>query len=1455
MSTEITINQDIVEINVTEQVVTIEAPSGAYPLPNLVSSVFGRTGNVVAQEGDYTLTQLGGVTITSPTNNQVLKYNGTAWVNSSDTDTGLTSVGLSMPSAFSVANSPLTANGTLSVTGAGNATQYVRGDGALATLPTNGGGGASVSYYLNGSVNQGTIGGVTYYEMNRTPIIGAGTDFSRNSNGYIASFLTDANDPALLNIPAGNWNFETYFNASSSGGSPTFYIELYKYDGVVFTLIASNSGSPKLINDGTNIEAYFSALAVPQTTLTLTDRLAIRIYVTTAGRTITLHTENGHLCQVITTFTTGLTALNGLTSQVQYFATGTSGTDFNISSATSTHTFNLPTASATNRGLLSSADWTTFNAKQNALTNPVTGTGTTNTLPKFTGASTIGNSNVIDSGTLITLGSNTTISSGALGIGTTSLTGVNLNIAKNITGATTAWSVLQQSTVQSDANTNVFGFSNILNTQATSFTLTQYIHYNATQGTLGAGSSVGTNVGFNVSPSMIGATTNIAFRGTIPVGTGRWNLYMDGMGANYLAGDTAIGTTTLGTATQLTVGGTETAVSAIGRGQLINTTLVASANSDVLVGLDINPTFTNGAFTGVNNIALKSLGRVHISSNFLSFGSGNSVDMQVAVGSIISWNQNFGIALSGGIIKAQLFNSTGNFTLQNGGTFTDAGFRLDVNGTTRFIGTASSDTAPLGSELAAVTGTGTNWTLAGTNLNVGGYTHTTGSVVPLTTALAAVNGTYYQIAYTITGRTTGSITINYGGTSTSGITATGATGPLASSTAVLTITPTTDFNGTVVLSIKTIGTSAASSTFANSASTINLELRASNLTSNTFIGRNSGRRDTTGTDNTFVGSNAGANNTTGNLNIFIGNVAGFNNTIGSNNTFLGTSSGQSNTSGSNNTFIGLQSGLNNTTGTENTFLGRGTGQANTVGSSNTFIGLSTGANNIGGNINTYVGIYAGSVSNGSNNVYLGGLAAFNSTSGDSNVIIGANAGRFIANGSTSATIFNNSILIGNSSKPLGDNQNNQIVIGQGTIGLGSNTTVIGNSSTTLTALYGDLLLGTTTPSTATMLTVSGTETASSAIARGGLINTALVASANGDTTIGLDINPTFTNGSFTGVNNFGLRVGGTSAFKYGASNFLYFGSPSNGYQVISANRNPDTGIHADTTRASAEIIIATNTSALGGSSIIFSTSTSVNSQAGNKLTLFGTGNLLLQNGGTFTDAGFRLDVQGTARVTSDATINGLTVGKGAGNVASNTAIGASALENNTTATQNTALGGIALRNTTTGGFNTAIGYNALVNNFTGSENTAIGRNAGQENTSISNVYIGTNSGLNQTSGANNVFLGHDSGRYIADGSTANAISTASIFIGQGSKAAANNQTNQIVIGRNTTGLGTNTTIIGTTTTTITGLYGNIRLVSGMGTAPASATATGTTGDIVVTAGFIYVCTATNTWVRTALTTW
>lgn len=76
----------------------------------------------------------------------------------------------------------------------------------------------------------------------------------------------------------------------------------------------------------------------------------------------------------------GITSINSLSDSAQTLVTGSSGSDFGISSSSATHTFNIPTSSASNRGLLSSSDWSTFNSKVSSsrtisASSPLTGGG------------------------------------------------------------------------------------------------------------------------------------------------------------------------------------------------------------------------------------------------------------------------------------------------------------------------------------------------------------------------------------------------------------------------------------------------------------------------------------------------------------------------------------------------------------------------------------------------------------------------------------------------------------------------------------------------------------------------------------------------------------------------------------------------------------------------------------------------------------------------------------------------------------------------------------------------------------------------------------------------------------------------------------------------------------------------------------------------------------------------
>jgi len=185
------------------------------------------------------------------------------------------------------------------------------------------------------------------------------------------------------------------------------------------------------------------------------------------------------------------------------------------------------------------------------------------------------------------------------------------------------------------------------------------------------------------------------------------------------------------------------------------------------------------------------------------------------------------------------------------------------------------------------------------------------------------------------------------------------------------------------------------------------------------------------------------------------------------------------------------------------------------------------------------------------------------------------------------------------------------------------------------------------------------------------------------------------------------------------------------------------------------------------------------------------------------------DTLGTGAITAtaDAVVNGLTVGRGAGDILTNVAIGDSALSSNTTGLNNTASGREALRDNTTGDFNTASGRSALQVNTTGKNNTASGRSALASNTTgDDNTASGVSALTNNTTGNSNSVIGRDALEFNTTGSNHVAIgagalknnTTGDFNSGFGREALASNTTGMLNVGVGGQSLKNNTTGRGNT---------------------------------------------------------
>jgi hypothetical protein len=205
----------------TSGAATYDNTTGVLNIPQYqggVTSFNTRTGAITLLDTDVT----GALGYTPVTNARTLTINGTSYDLSANRTWSVgtvTSVGLTMPAAFTVTNSPVTGSGTLTVAGAGTASQYIDGTGALQTFPTVVDSGALVTevynstgatltkgtiVYINGG--QGNLPTVTKAQANNDANSAQTFGFVRNditnmNNGYVivAGKLGDLNTNGLGN--------------------------------------------------------------------------------------------------------------------------------------------------------------------------------------------------------------------------------------------------------------------------------------------------------------------------------------------------------------------------------------------------------------------------------------------------------------------------------------------------------------------------------------------------------------------------------------------------------------------------------------------------------------------------------------------------------------------------------------------------------------------------------------------------------------------------------------------------------------------------------------------------------------------------------------------------------------------------------------------------------------------------------------------------------------------------------------------------------------------------------------------------------------------------------------------------------------------------------------------------------------------------------------------------------
>jgi len=243
---------------------------------------------------------------------------------------------------------------------------------------------------------------------------------------------------------------------------------------------------------------------------------------------------------------------------------------------------------------------------------------------------------------------------GTVNIGTTGSAGINFYNVKTITGATVSSANSTVATIQSDVTSQARGYNTFLATAASAFTLTQLYHYLATQGTIGAGSTVTSQFGFNSGGTLIGATNNYAFfaadTAAVTAGKQAFGFYS---GVNTASGGgTAFGVYSAGTADN------------VFRGNVYfgNTGVTPAAKIHVAAGTATANTAPL-KFTAGTNLTTAEAGTMEYDGENLYFSGEASQRGVVAASQFVILTSDYTTPLGTANVLKQAFNATTNGAL------------------------------------------------------------------------------------------------------------------------------------------------------------------------------------------------------------------------------------------------------------------------------------------------------------------------------------------------------------------------------------------------------------------------------------------------------------------------------------------------------------------------------------------------------------------------------------------------------------------------------------------------------------------------------------------------------------------------------------------------------------------------------------------------------------------------